>query len=618
MWSLLTILRLLHAASLPNLELFFSRGGTITLTDADATKTDHAAKTIVISEILWGLDLGAAVGTQDAYQFIELYNTNKPPAADATDQTAGQIDLTGWKLVFKEGRPVPDNDVDQVSNVAGAGWIVDIGQSGKIAGSILAGGTSSAVNLVSMYRNINYAKVQGTEADAERVKGVPGGNGKGSWKASQRASATTNGVTASNGDKHFVSVSVIGATSVPRSPFIINEIGNDTNGGNDWVELHNVTDDVASLNNYQLSVVESGNKDTRLFHFGGNDYKVPAKGYIVVSSRHPRDTDLAEGKDVSVADDEEENRGASHLFVVRSFNLPDSGKNLLILRNNHDANKLKTANNIIDVVGTLKTEDRNLGTSLWPLKATGGPHGNVIDGTDDEDFRAGKVYRRANAGGGTGEKHIAVVGYTGIGYDRAADNSGVNGGTPGYDNGARKGKVAELSAAEVTISEIMIDTGEGQQNLPQWIELYNSSMTQAVNTNGWKLAIENGSDVETAFSATLTLGVMTISPNQTVLIATTTGRQSDSDHFPSTRVVNLWTTKAHRDALEMIRRTDQAFSTTGFHFKLTDADNKLVDEAGNLDGNRRTQDAPAWALPKSLEDGRRSSLIRVYDARCSG
>ena len=601
------------AASLPDLELFFSRGGTITLTDADATKTDHAAKTIVISEILWGLDLGAAVGAQDVYQFIELYNTNKPPAADATDQTAGQIDLAGWKLVFKEGRPVPDNDVDQVSNVAGAGWIVDIGQSGKIAGSILAGGTSSAVNLVSMYRNINYAKVQGTEADAERVKGVPGGNGKGSWKASQRASATTNGVTASNGGKHFVSVSVIGATSVPRSPFIINEIGNDTNGGNDWVELHNVTDDVASLNNYQLSVVESGNKDTRLFHFGGNDYKVPAKGYIVVSSRHPRDTDLAEGKDVSVADDEEENRGASHLFVVRSFNLPDSGKNLLILRNNHDANKLKTANNIIDVVGTLKTEDRNLGTSLWPLKATGGPHGNVIDGTDDEDFRAGKVYRRANAGGGTGEKHIAVVGYTGIGYDRAADNSGVNGGTPGYDNGALKGKVAELSAAEVTISEIMIDTGEGQQNLPQWIELYNSSMTQAVNTNGWKLAIENGSDVETAFSATLTLGVMTISPNQTVLIATTTGRQSDSDHFPSTRVVNLWTTKAHRDALEMIRRTDQAFSTTGFHFKLTDADNKLVDEAGNLDGNRRTQDAPAWALPKSLEDGRRSSLIRIYD-----
>ena len=79
-----------------------------------------------------------------------------------------------------------------------------------------------------------------------------------------------------------------------------------------------------------------------------------------------------------------------------------------------------------------------------------------------------------------------------------------NGGTPGYDNGAVKGKIAELSAASITISEIMVDPGEGRQNLAQWIELYNSSMTQAVTLGGWKLAIENAnSDVETALSATL-------------------------------------------------------------------------------------------------------------------
>ena len=294
---------------------------------------------------------------------------------------------------------------------------------------------------------------------------------------------------------------------------------------------------------------------------------------------------------------------------------PDSGKTLLILRNNHEGGKLGTPNNIIDVIGTLpiKVNETDFSTDLWPLAVTGGPHVNVIDGTGDEDFRAGKVYQRNNAGGGTGEKHIAVVKYSGIGYDRAAADSDANGGTPGYDNGARKDKVADLSDAEITISEIMVDTGEGRQNLAQWIELYNSSMTQAVNINGWKLAIENANDVETAFNATLTLGTMTISPNQTILIATTSGRQSDPDHFPSTRVVNLWTTKKHRDELEMTRRTDQAFSATGFHFKLTDKDNKLVDEAGNLDGDRRTQDEPAWVLPAGEEDGRRSSLIRVYD-----
>ena len=139
-------------------------------------------------------------------------------------------------------------------------------------------------------------------------------------------------------------------------------------------------------------------------------------------------------------------------------------------------------------------------------------------------------------------------------------------------------------------------------------------MTQAVSLGGWKLAIENASsDVDTALNATLSLDGMTISPNQTVLIVSTSGRVSDPDHFPSTRVVNLWTTKKHRDELEMVRRTDQVFSATGFHFKLTDADNKLVDEAGNLDGNRRTRDEIAWEIPTGEDDDRRSSLIRIYD-----
>ena len=605
-------------SGIPNLELFFSRGGTITLSDAGAAKTDHAAKTVVISEILWGLDYAKKIadGGQLKWQFVELYNTN---IEDITaDKDAGEIDLKDWTLTFTIGRPLPANDVDQVSNISGAGWIVDIGQSGRVTDPTVAG-TALPINIVSMYRKINYKKVQNTDGGdaAKRLEGVPGGNAKGSWAASTRATRYV-GVIDSLGSEHFRGISVFTQTNVPRSPFVINELGNQTGGTNDWVELRNVTDAEASLKNYQLSVVTGDaatKKDTQLFHFHDKDYKVPAGGVIVVTSSNPKETDLAAGKDVSIADDEEENEGASHLFVVRSFDLPDSGKNLLILRNNHEGGKLGTTNNIIDVIGTLSipVNEAGFNTSLWPLAVTGKAHGNVIDGTGDEDFRAGKVYQRNNAGGGTGEKHIAVRGYTGIGYDRAADKSGANGGTPGYDNGALKEKIADLSDSEITISEIMIDAGEGQQNLPQWIELYNSSMTHAVNTNGWKLAIENSRDIDTAYSATLTLGVMTISPNQTVLIATTSGRQSDTDHFPSTRVVNLWTTKAHRDELEMVRRTDQVFSATGFHLKLTDKDNKLVDEAGNLDGNRRTQDEPAWAFPKGLEDGRRSSLIRVYD-----
>ena len=603
---------LVDATALPNLELFFSTGGTITLMDT----ADTAAKTVVMSEILWGLDFGEPALSQSNKQFIELYNTNM----------SGSLNLAGWKLVFQEGRPTPANDVDQISNVDGAGWIVDVGQSGRVSGTTLVGGTVLPTDIISMYRNINYAKVQHTDGGdaAKRLDGVPGGNAKGSWAASTRVT-TDAGVKSSPGRRHFKAVTVLTPTAVPSSPFIINEIGNGTGGANDWIEFRNVTAGEESLKNYQLSVVTGTNaddkKDTQLFHFHDKDYKVPAGGVIVVCSTHPRNTDLAQGKDVAVADDQEENNGASHLFVVRSFNLPDSGKNLLILRKSaksHEKQHLGTPNDIIDVVGTLgiaiKTADFE--TKRWPLSLSGAPHGNVVE-PGAEELAAGKVYTRANAGAGSGsgEKHIGVAGYTGLGYDRAATSNAVNGGTPGYDNGAIKGKLAELpSDTEVTFSEIMLDTGTGRLNLPQWIEVYNNSMTHSVNTNGWKLTIENAKDVDTALDAVITLGDMKIAPNQTILITTNDGRVSDPDHFPDNRVMVLWRNKAHRDALGMTKRTEQVFSQTGLYLKLTDADNKLVDEFGNLDGSRRTRDEPKWVIPMPDDDERRSSLTRIYEA----
>ena len=47
----------------------------------------------------------------------------------------------------------------------------------------------------------------------------------------------------------------------------------------------------------------------------------------------------------------------------------------------------------------------------------------------------------------------------------------------------------------VSISEVMYDAGP-RWNLVQWIELYNSSMTEAVNIGGWELEIRNKEDVE--------------------------------------------------------------------------------------------------------------------------
>ena len=174
----------------------------------------------------------------------------------------------------------------------------------------------------------------------------------------------------------------------------------------------------------------------------------------------------------------------------------------------------------------------------------------------------------------------------------------------------------------VKITEIMVDVGDSaRHNLPQWIELHNSSDTLGVNLNGWKVNIENaalaGVDPETnTFYATITLGAYTILPNQTVLIVSRSGEVRRQEHFPDTRVINLWTTKAHKEALEMTRSTDQVLSSRGFSIELVDKDGAPVDRVGNLDGVRHTRDEPAWAIPMHVSDERdrsRSSMLRVHE-----
>ena len=87
----------------------------------------------------------------------------------------------------------------------------------------------------------------------------------------------------------------------------------------------------------------------------------------------------------------------------------------------------------------------------------------------------------------------------GTGYDRDIDTAAAP-GTPGYANinvnvisDDRDTSVATDDYAfggTVTISEIMYDAGP-RWNLVQWIELYNSSMTEAIDIGGWELEIRN-------------------------------------------------------------------------------------------------------------------------------
>ena len=158
---------------------------------------------------------------------------------------------------------------------------------------------------------------------------------------------------------------------------------------------------------------------------------------------------------------------------------------------------------------------------------------------------------------------------------------------------------------KITISEIMVASNKNR--LPQWIELHNRSNTHAVNLKGWNLEIQNyrSENFNGHQNVTLTLKEKTIKPQETLLILSKRGRASNQ--FRNEQIYNLNT--LHPNLQDMV------LSEEGFYLKLSNTAGELIDEVGNLDGKRNTNDKPAWSLPRSLtEEGARGSMIRRHDA----
>ena len=401
------------------------------------------------------------------------------------------------------------------------------------------------------------------------------------------------------------------ASAVPRTPLIFNEFGNGADATNDWLELRNVTGAAVSLKDWELSVVQNGEKqDVSLIVFP--DVSVPANGILLMTNSDPDKTPLAAGDDIN-GSAEAKNGGLTHPYLVDpGLALPDDGKFLLILRNAKE--KLGKNEAFVDVAGGggsgtdafIRDREGKYDTHVWPLQVLQTP------GEDTEDaLSSGKVWQRAKADiVGYHKDAWTEAAFTGLGYDRQVTQSAATAGTPGYPNGAAKATVASPKGS-VTISEIMVDTADG--TLPQWIELYNRSKTEVLNLNRWKLEIQNvdSADLIGRPIVTLTLGEKLLQPNQTVLIVAGDARASAGSHLPADRLYNLF--ELHQKNLRIKTPSDTFLSAEGFYLKLTDRDGNLVDEVGNTDGNRRTDDAPAWALPVSDLEGARSSLIRRYD-----
>ena len=402
------------------------------------------------------------------------------------------------------------------------------------------------------------------------------------------------------------------ATDVPRTPIVFNELGNGSGDANDWLEFRNVTGAAVSLKDYELSVVQDGKKeDTSLIVF--RDVSVPANGLLLITNSDPtaEGNVLAGGDDVSTA--KVEQKGSPHRYLVaEGLSLPDDGQFLLILRKAKE--KLGLDEAFVDVAGGggsdtdafIRETTGDYETHVWPLQVLEAPSGDT-----EESLGSGKVWQRAKADiVGYHKDAWAEAAFTGLGYDRKVTQSAATAGTPGYPNGAVKPGSATPKGS-VTFSEIMVDSGGG--TLPQWIELYNRSKTEVINLNRWKLEIQNvdSEDLVGRPIVTLTLQEKLIQPNQTLMIVAGPARASSGVSLPADRVYDLLA--LHEKNLRIKRARDTFLSAEGFYLKLSDSTGTKIDAVGNTDGNRRTKDAPAWALPVSGLEGMRSSLVRRYD-----
>ena len=164
---------------------------------------------------------------------------------------------------------------------------------------------------------------------------------------------------------------------------------------------------------------------------------------------------------------------------------------------------------------------------------------------------------------------------------------------------------------QVFFSEIMNASRGGLHSLAQWIELFNNSNTQAVNLKGWQLQIEARDATGRHRHATVTLEDLQIPPNETSLIVTWAG-QRKSDGFTEANVYNYF--NHHSDEFEQNEHRNMVVGAVGFFLKLSDPTGVVIDTAGNLDGDRTTEDLPTWELPANMtEEGARISLMRGYD-----
>ena len=391
--------------------------------------------------------------------------------------------------------------------------------------------------------------------------------------------------------------------AVALARLVLNEIRNAPADRDDWVEVKNISGSELSLAGWELSIVapagDAANQDVDIVTFP--DYTLPAGEVLLITNTDPGETALASGVNIATG---ARKKGATHRYLVASGLKLPATRYLLLLRSAVDKNGTSAA--LEDVAGNYFRETGDIlvegGTQVWPLQDTERP-GDAPPLTEGEAWARVSTEKR----GYVASAWSASGYHDGLGYRRNAEAE-TSLGTPGYDAPAI---TAATPTAQLSVSELMLTTG-GSRGGPQWIELYNPSLTASVKLEGWRLEVEY-LDAENARRNRyegISFYPFTVLPNQTILLTTWHGE--NSGHFPESRVYHLGF--RHGRAFNQRERRSDMLNPLGFSVKLLDAADALVDIIGNLDGVARTKDEPAWQVPPfETDDGIRVSLLRKYE-----
>ena len=674
-----------NSTSLPDLALFFGgrngvNSGTVSLHKPD--DSGAAVDDIVFSEIMWGVDNGNSADPTCS-QWIEFYNTTTLPI----NLTGWKIrfhrslvDESRWvgpnlvDIVSNAG--VTDRSPVHLYHEP---WAPK-GQSGIWGYNP----SNIAQNLVSMYLEINYTQAptskhtvpSGASGGAWSASVYPQSNLPFGIVGTPGAATVVRIKYAETPISQALIINEIGNSSTDAYDWV--EIYNPGTGN---VNIKNMM--FTTVTNTGTAAAPVGREEI-LFRFPNADLQIQPGHYVVFAASNPENdgNDLAAGINILKSDIDQRNKGlgskvgighqanntTAFYRIHSAVRLPNDARHrLYILRGNTDGAHIGShpdaQKNVVDVIGSLALTLRNrtpagwtganeeergrtdtdaasvrriFDTSMWPLQwafvdpGKKHPHGERVDGGAPV-LGVSKVYHRNGKLLPNAKNHLTTPGYSGVGYDRHAEVNAENHGTPGYANNSVKSEKSNWNM-QVSISEIMLATHEKEDNadripratrLPQWIEIYNNSLTEGVNIGNWYLEIRNADSedlITRDLHGTLRLPTVIIPPNQTVLIVSSSGLHSGN--FPHQRVINLFTTPAARSVFSLQNRNDPVLSQVGFYISLRDHKNQFVDEIGNLPPSARRGIEPrgaanfetVWDLPDmNHPDGPRTSLIRIYD-----